>query len=81
MRAKKRRPCLTRAVQNRYILENLLAQDFTAQHTHEKWLTDTAYIPTREGWLYLVTVLDIFIRQIVDWSMGVRHDARWSWRL
>lgn len=75
VRAKKRRPCLTRAVQNRYIVENLLQQDFTAQQAHEKWLTDTTYIPTLEGWLYLVTVLDIFTRQIVGWSMGIQHDA------
>ena len=65
VRAKQRRPCLTRSVQNRYVVENLLAQDFTAQREHEKWVTDTTYIPTLEGWLYLVTVLDSFTRQIV----------------
>jgi transposase InsO family protein len=75
VRAKQRRPCLTRSVHNRYVAENLLAQNFTAQQEHEKWLTDTTYIPTLEGWLYLVTVLDIFTRQIVGWSMGVQHDA------
>ncbi|MBK9748891.1 MAG: IS3 family transposase [Chloroflexi bacterium] len=53
VRAKSHRPCLTRSVQNRYVVENLLAQDFTAQREHEKWVTDTTYIPTREGWLYL----------------------------
>lgn len=54
VRAKQRRPCLTRSVQNRYIVANRLAQDFTAQRAHEKWVTDTTYIPTLEGWLYLV---------------------------
>lgn len=76
VRVKAHRPCLTRSVQNRYVVENLLAQDFTAQREHEKWVTDTTYIPTREGWLYLVTVLDIFTRQIVGWSMGIQHDAQ-----
>ncbi len=75
VQAKKRRMCLTRSVHNSYVVENLLAQDFTAQHPHEKWLTDTTYIPTLEGWLYLVTVLDNFTRQIVGWSMGNQHDA------
>jgi transposase InsO family protein len=46
---KSHRPCLTRSVQNRYVVGNLLAQDFTAHHEHEKWVTDTTYIPTREG--------------------------------
>lgn len=76
VRTRKRRPCLTRSVQNRYVVENLLGQDFTAQREHEKWVSDTTYIPTQEGWLYLVTVLDIFTRQIVGWSMGNQHDAR-----
>jgi transposase InsO family protein len=76
VRVKPRHPCLTRSVHNGYVVANLLAQDFTAQHEHEKWVTDTTYIPTREGWLYLVTILDIFTRQIVGWSMGIHHDAQ-----
>jgi putative transposase len=76
VRTKQRRPCLTRSVQNGYVVENRLVQDFSAQHEHEKWVTDTTYIPTLEGWLYLVTVLDSFTRQIVGWSMGNHHDAQ-----
>ena len=76
VRVKPHRPCLTRSVHNPYVVENLLAQDFTAQHEHDKWVTDTTYIPTLEGWLYLVTVLDIFTRQIVGWSMGLHHDGQ-----
>ena len=75
VRAKKQRACLTRSLQNGYVVENLLAQDFTAKRENEKWVTDTTYVPTDEGWLYLVTVLDIFTRQIVGWSMGNQHDA------
>jgi len=71
VRVKSQCPYLTRSVHNQYVVENLLAQDFTAEHEHDKWVTDTTYIPTREGWLYLVTVLDIFTRQIVGWSMGL----------
>jgi len=75
VRVKRRRPGLTRSVQNAYVVDNLLAQDFTATRANEKWVTDTTYIPTHEGWLYLVTVLDIFTRQVVGWSMGNHHDA------
>lgn len=76
VRVKPHRPSLTRSVHNQYVVENLLAQDFTAQHEHEKWVTDTTYIPTLEGWLYLVTILDIFTRRIVGWSMGLHHDGQ-----
>jgi transposase InsO family protein len=73
---KAHRPCLTQSVQNRYVVEHLLAQHFTAQREHDKWITDTTDIPTREGWLSLVTVLDTFTGQIVGWSMGIHHDTQ-----
>ena len=31
---------------------------------------DITYLPTREGWLYLAVVIDLFFRQIVGWSMA-----------
>lgn len=76
VRLKKRHPCLTRSLQNGYVVANLLAQDFTARRENEKWVTDTTYRPTHEGGRYWVTVLDIFTRQIVGWSMGNHHDAQ-----
>lgn len=75
VRVKARRPSLTQSVQNAYIVENLLEQDFSAGTENEKWVTDTTYIPTHEGWLYLVTVLDVYTRLIAGWAMGNHHDA------
>lgn len=75
VRARKRRRGLTKAGQQAYIVPNLLAQDFTATRRNEKWVTDTTYIPTREGWLYLVSVMDLYNRQVVGWAMGEHHDA------
>jgi putative transposase len=74
-RARKRRVGLTRAGQSAYFAPNLLNQDFNATRKNEKWVTDTTYIPTREGWLYLVSVMDLFSRQVVGWAMGQHHDA------
>jgi len=75
VRARKRRSGLTKAGQSAYFAPNLLQQDFNATRKNEKWVTDTTYIPTREGWLYLVSVLDLFSRQVVGWAMGEHHDA------
>lgn len=75
IRARKRRIGLTKAGQSAYFAPNLLNQDFEATRKNEKWVTDTTYIPTREGWLYLVSVMDLFSRQIVGWAMGEHHDA------
>jgi transposase InsO family protein len=33
------------------------------------WVSDITYIPTREGWLYLATVLDLASRRVVGWAM------------
>lgn len=51
---------------------NLLARDFYASRPNEKWVADVTYIPTREGWLLLAVVLDLYSRRVVGWSMGER---------
>jgi transposase InsO family protein len=75
VRARKRRMGLTKAGQSAYFAPNLLKQNFKAMRKNEKWVTDTTYIPTDEGWLYLVSVMDLFSRQVVGWAMGEHHDA------
>ncbi len=73
---KKHRKGLTQAAQNAYVAENLLQQDFSTTQPLQKWVTDTTYVPTREGWLYLVSVVDLHTRLVVGWAMGRQHDAR-----
>jgi len=51
------------------VAENKLNQEFSASRTNEKWVTDITYIRTREGWLYLAIVVDLFSRKVVGWSM------------
>jgi len=57
------------------IAENLLNRDFTAPAPNRKWVADITYIPTKQGWLYLAVVLDLFSRRIVGWSMSDRIDS------
>ena len=51
---------------------NLLAQDFSAETMNQTWVADITYIDTHEGWLYLATILDVYSRKIVGWSMSTR---------
>ncbi len=51
---------------------NILGRDFEADGPDQKWLADITYIPTREGWLYLAAVLDLYSKLIVGWSMSSR---------
>src|SRR5262249_41449688 len=39
------------------------------------WATDAACVLTGQGWLYLVAVLDLFSRRVVDWAMSQLLDA------
>jgi putative transposase len=54
------------------VAENILNQDFTADKPNKAWVSDITYIWTREGWLYLAVILDIFNRKIVGWAMDSR---------
>jgi putative transposase len=56
------------------VAENKLNQDFTASRPNEKWVTDITYVWTKEGWLYLAIVLDLFSRKVVGWSMNARME-------
>ena len=54
--------------------ENLLNREFGATEANVKWASDITYIWTREGWLYLAVVLDLFSRRIVGWCMQQSMD-------
>ena len=54
------------------VAANLLAQDFTASQSNQRWVSDITYIPIRKGWLYLAVVLDLCSRAIVGWAMHRR---------
>jgi len=71
-KTKKRFKVTTHSKHNHPIAENLLNQDFTAQRPDQVWASDITYLWTREGWLYLSVILDLFSRKIVGWSMSHR---------
>ena len=54
------------------VAPNLIAQDFAATRPNQKWGVDISYVWTREEWLYLAVVIDLFSRRVVGWSVGDR---------
>ena len=52
------------------VCENLLARNFKACRPGEKWVSDISYLATNGGWLYLTTVLDLWDRKIIGWSIS-----------
>jgi putative transposase len=54
------------------VAENLLNRAFDVNTPNKVWCADITYIWTGEGWLYLATVLDLYSRKVVGWSMKDR---------
>jgi putative transposase len=54
------------------VAPNLLDQDFSAERPGEKWGADISYVWTREGWLYLAVVMDLYARRVVGWAVSDR---------
>lgn len=68
-RARRRRVRTTDSRHTEPVAPNLLARSFQAEAPNRVWVADITYLPTREGWLYLAVVLDLFARRVVGWSM------------
>jgi transposase InsO family protein len=54
------------------VAENILNRQFTVAQPNRVWAADLTYIWTREGWLYLAVLLDLYARRVVGWAMGPR---------
>ena len=52
--------------------KNILNRKFNVSRKNKVWVSDITYIPTKEGWLYLTVVIDLYSRKVVDWSMDKR---------
>ena len=58
------------------VAPNLLCREFGVAAPDRAWVSDITYVWTREGWLYLAVVIDLFSRMVVGWSIGERITRR-----
>jgi transposase InsO family protein len=58
------------------VADNLLDRHFDPTSKNESWVADITSIATREGWLYLAAVEDLFSRMVVGWSMDATITSR-----
>jgi transposase InsO family protein len=73
---KRRRAMTTKRDMTHPVAPNLLNREFIASAPNKKWVTDITYIPTRQGWLYLAVILDLYSRMVVGWSMSGNCDKQ-----
>jgi transposase InsO family protein len=53
-----------------------LKRRFVVYSQDKAWVSDTTFIATREGWLYLAVILDLFSRQVIGWAMSTKNNSQ-----
>lgn len=56
------------------IAPNVLKRDFSATAPDQAWVTDITFLWTKQGWLYLAVILDLFSRRVVGWATSENVD-------
>jgi transposase InsO family protein len=51
------------------VAPNILSRNFKVEAAYKAWVSDITYISTKEGWLYLAAVMDLYSGKIVGWAM------------
>jgi putative transposase len=74
-RRKKKRKATTRPGKGKWRAPDLVRRNFPAAALNRKWFGDGTQIPTDEGKLHLVSVLDVASRRVLGFTLGERHDA------
>jgi putative transposase len=57
---------------NKPLFDNLVKRQFDVDSPNRFYVADIRYIWTREAWLYLTVVIDLYSRKVVGWSMSSR---------
>lgn len=55
-----------------YLLRNL-----SINRPNQVWATDITYIPMKKGYMYLVAIIDLYSRYVVNWSVSNTMNAEW----
>ena len=54
--------------------DNILNRQFDVNQPDRVWVGDITFIPTRKGVLFLATIIDLYSRKVVGWSMRHKQD-------
>ncbi|QKQ25963.1 IS3 family transposase [Candidatus Reidiella endopervernicosa] len=54
---------------------DLLKREFDVERPDKAWVSDTTFIPTRQGWLYLAVIIDLYSRHVIGWAMSNHNNT------
>ena len=70
---------------NYLIMDNILNRQFEQTEPSKAWVSDITYIPVKEGFLYLTTIMDLYDRKLIGWSlsnsMATQNTTLPAWRM
>ena len=70
---------------NYLTVNNVLNREFNPKSPSKVWVSDITYIHTKEGFLYLTTVIDLYDRKVIGWSlndtMSTENTILSAWRM
>lgn len=66
----KRFTVTTNSKHNYLVVENILDRNFIVEDPSKVWVSDITYIQTKEGFLYLTRIIDLYDQQIIGWSLS-----------
>ena len=52
------------------VAPNILNREFHASNPGEVWVSDLTYVRTKNGWLYLTVIIDLYDRKVIGWLMS-----------
>ena len=58
-------------------LKNILDRDFQPERPDAAWCTDITCIWTMEGFVYLASIMDLYSRKIISWTLGETLETKW----
>ena len=75
----------TNSKHNYLVVENILNRAFTVTEPSKVWVSDITYIQTKTGFLYLTTIIDLYGRKLIGWSlsdgMSTEQTSLAAWRM
>ncbi len=76
---------ITNSKHNYLVVENILNSLFTVSNPSKVWVSDITYIQTKTGFLYLTTIIDLYDRKVIGWSlshgMSTEETSLAAWRM
>lgn len=74
------RPRTTIKDKTNYIYPYLL-RNLKVERPNQVWQTDITYVPMARGFMYMVAIIDVYSRKILNWSVSNTMSAQWCTEL